>query len=172
MAAGVVQWIGEAVAGSHGEADMSDPWALICWGPWTEVLCVQSKMEAHGIPAIIQDEVVKIMFPFYTGSCPLELRLLVPESAKEEAEELLAARVDEEVERDPGPERIRSFARRTRWTAVFPISAPYGLYLAWRYFRAIAQHGLRPRYHASVVAACWLDAAWLLCIALMWPWGF
>jgi hypothetical protein len=147
-------------------------------GPWLELEILRGALEEAGILSTIPDVAVKLWDPFITGANTLECRLQVPDLSREAAveliaeleehgEEALAAQPEfsEPTVAEPEPseddlrrEALSAVGRRLCWSALFWVTSPIGVYLAYRYFTGVAGLERKPAGHAYAVAAAVLLA--------------
>lgn len=66
-----------------------DSWVSVHWGSFSQVLVFRTLLEAHGIPTLLEDEVLKGVDPAIVGAPIFSARLLVPRERAAEAARIL-----------------------------------------------------------------------------------
>jgi hypothetical protein len=125
-------------------------------------------LETEGIPFFVPDATTKTMDPFITGANAFSCALLVPREMEGRARTLLAERMQEgaditrEIETDASTEELRdeataleveALARRTRWAALFLLTAPLALWFGWKYLGLSRRLGVRSQHDHLTLAA-------------------
>lgn len=154
----------------HREEQEPQRWVTIHRGPMWEVVALQAKLEAHGVPADLPDQTIKTFDPFVTGADPLGVSLAVPEGAVEEARRLLLTEresggdalplPEDEPEVTPAARDLAARTRRLRWTAVFALMfflfvlvGVWGVVQGIGYLSAVDRAGAPPPGHGLNLAA-------------------
>ena len=135
---------------------MPPRWTTVFYGSMAEVLVRQGLLESNGLPTHILDEHMKVIDPFITGVDALGVQLQVTEDRALEARKMLDYRPPSFEEPDPrelAEERVRGLGLRIRWASILGITAPYALWLARPYFRAVKALGRPPPEHGWTIAA-------------------
>jgi hypothetical protein len=149
-----------------------EEWVTVRSGSMMEMLACRGELEARGIPTFLPDENTKIFDPFITGAGSLSVELRVPRSAAQEAEVLLAENV-EELDRPPRSEEeealreLDRLGRRIGFAGLTILLAPYGLWLAVRYFIKAGRLDQRPPGYGYAVAGTALCCAMVSLYVLM-----
>jgi hypothetical protein len=154
---------------------MSQRWITVYNGPMWQVLALEGKLEAEGFTTFVPDRNIKTIDPFITGAGALTIDLMVPQDSAEAARTVLARHGGSEALPDedaaapevelPKAEQLRRLGVRIRWCTLLLLTAPYGLYLAFYYVRAVKRLHIRPTTFALDVAAI-VACALLTCVLI------
>jgi hypothetical protein len=158
---------------------MSSEWTDVFAGPAWKAQLLGADLEQRGIPTFTPDANIQGIDPFIRTGLVFDLHLLVPRAAADVAREVIADALrpsDDASDAEPAPSetelaRVEGIAHRLRWAAGYEFIAPYGLWLAASYFRAVRSAHLRPRGHGHTIFATVLCAFWtaailgVICIA-------
>jgi hypothetical protein len=156
----------------------SDQWVLVYSGPHGLADLYAEELRANDIPVFTPDRNIKMLDPAIAGGGNVfDIDVLVPREFERDARELLGGRPDDTpADPDfapPAPERraadlaLRELRNQIGWCGFVPFLAPYGLWLAARYFKA-ARHVREPASgHAATVLATTLCVAQSTFLAYM-----
>ena len=135
---------------SHG-------WTTVFSGPLQEALVCRGLLEANGIGTqALNETLVVVDWGIIGGGDAFSVHLQVPEASAAQAREMLAWRPPdaESGERTESTNvQAEELGRRIHWASITLVTAPYALWLAPRYFRALRGRGRTPRNHRWTLAA-------------------
>lgn len=132
-------------------------WTTVFSGPLQEALVCRGLLEANGILTQAVNETLMVVdWGVIGGGDALSVHLQVPEASAGEAREMLAWRPPEAEagERaEPTNVQAEELGRRIHWASITGITAPYALWLAPQYVRALRGVDRPPKNHGWTLAA-------------------
>ena len=154
---------------------MSRDWVSVYQGPASLAALLSGELQDNGIPAFTPDANMKALDPLDVGGAIFDVQIWVARADAERALDLLRSSDElhqaldaDEPPVDPRQRTLERHANRARWCAVIPLFAPYGLWLAFEYFRYARATGLRARRHGLTVLATWLLVADVVAGLTLW----
>jgi len=156
-------------------------WVTVSQGSMADVLVLQGLLESNGFPTMLRDMNIKVVDPFITGGNAFAVDLQVPDIDASEALKVLEWRPagehpasvattnepEDELE-DPAEAAVRALGNRIRFASLLGFSAPYALWLAPRYLRAVQRLGHKPEGHAWTIAAIAFSFVFFASSAAIW----
>ena len=146
-----------------GSRAMSDDWVSVFQGAPQMAELIAGELQDNGIPAFTPDANMRALDPLDVGGAVFDARVLVARNDAQRALDIvrsnsdIASQPEFAVPRaDPALAELEQLARRIRWCAVISWFAPYGLWLAARYFPLARESHVRTGKHGLTVAATML----------------
>jgi hypothetical protein len=147
---------------------LSNRWTQVFHGPHALADLHAQELRARGIEAFTPDSYVKVLDPSIAGGSIFDKGVLVLRERADEAREALrfvGANRDDSTE-PASEDELRAVALRRLRNRIFACAmlwflAPYGLWLAVRYFRAARGEPRANVSYASTTAATVVCALWV-----------
>lgn len=150
-------------------------------GPYAQALTLQASLAAAGLQTFLPDQMMKAIDPFITGANPLGAKLLAPTAyAKETREAIEQWRTqntnsstlendEEETAVDPIEESLVSMGKKIWFCALFGITAPLGLYWAFRYAKLLPMAKNKPPQFWIAIAGIAVSGLMFLAVYVIPP---